>query len=72
VDNGWRAGWWLIESRPDFDPIRGDRRFQAILEFIRADMARQLANVRAMEASGEIPPMQPPSELEAGPSEAHR
>lgn len=37
VDNGWRAGWWLIESRPDFDPIRGDRRFQAILEFIRAD-----------------------------------
>jgi len=59
VDNGWRAGWWLIESRPDFDPIQDDRRFQAIIEQLRADTARQLAHVRAMEASGEIAPMQP-------------
>jgi len=59
VDNGWRAQWEADIESPRFDLIRDDPRFEAIAEFIRADMARQLAHVRAMEASGEIPPMQP-------------
>jgi len=63
VNNGWRAQWEIRIEDPRFDPIREDPRFVTIGEFIRADKARQLTNVRVMEASGEIPPMQPLPEL---------
>lgn len=56
VDNGWRTLWrWDTELNPNFESLWDDPEFQAIIEFLRADMARQYKEVQAMEASGEIP-----------------
>jgi hypothetical protein len=56
VDNGWRLLWrWDTELSPNFESLREEPEFLAIIEFLDADMARQLEDVRAMEAAGEIP-----------------
>jgi len=56
VDEGWRLFWrWDTELNPNFDSLRDDPEFQAIIEFLRADMTRQYKEVQAMEAAGEIP-----------------
>ena len=56
VDDGWRTFWhWDTELNPNFESLRDDPEFQAIVEFLRADMARQYVDVQAMEATGEIP-----------------
>jgi len=56
VDKGWRHLWrWNSELNPNFESLRDDPEFQAIVDFLRADMARQLGSIRAMEAAGEIP-----------------
>ena len=56
VDNGWRVSWrWDTELNPNFESLREEPEFQAIVEFLRADMARQLVDLRVMEAAGEIP-----------------
>jgi len=61
VDSGWRLFWrWSTELNPNFESLRNDPEFRNIVEFLRADMARQLEELRAMEASGEIP-MPPPA-----------
>ncbi len=61
VDNGWRVLWRLnTELNPNFESLKNDPEFQAIIDFLRKDMARQLEELRAMEASGEIP--MPPGE----------
>lgn len=57
VDQGWRVSWrWDTELNPNFESLRDEPEFQAIVEFLRADMARQYQEVQAMEAAGEIPP----------------
>ncbi|NOR19013.1 MAG: hypothetical protein GQ538_02865 [Xanthomonadales bacterium] len=56
VDRGWRFHWrWNSELNPNFESLREDPEFQAIIGFLRTDMARQLANLRTLEAAGEIP-----------------
>ena len=56
VDNGWRTLWrWETEFNPNFESLRDEPEFLAIIEFLSTDMARQLKDVRAMEAAGEIP-----------------
>jgi TolB-like protein/Tfp pilus assembly protein PilF len=56
VDSGWRLFWrWDTELNPNFDSLRKEPEFQAIVEILRTDTARQLESVRAMEAAGEIP-----------------
>jgi TolB-like protein/Tfp pilus assembly protein PilF len=56
IDNGWRMLWrWETEFNPNFESLRDEPEFLAMIEFLSADMARQLEDVRAMEATGEIP-----------------
>jgi len=55
VDSGWRAFWWYwLEHDPKLDSIRDEPEFRAIVTEIKADMAAQLALVRATESSGEL------------------
>jgi tetratricopeptide (TPR) repeat protein len=57
VDEGWRYNWWYYRDHdPSLESIRNEPEFQAVLAEVKADMAEQLAHVRAMEASGEISP----------------
>jgi len=61
VDEGWRLFWrWDTELNPNFESLRDEPEFHAIVEFLRADMTRQFKEVQAMEAVGEIP--MPPGE----------
>jgi TolB-like protein/Tfp pilus assembly protein PilF len=56
VDEGWRLFWrWETALNPNFESLREEPEFQEIVEFLRADMARQYEKVQAMEAAGEIP-----------------
>lgn len=56
VEKGWRLHWrWGTELNPNFDSIRQDPQFQEIINFLRADIAAQLPELRAMETSGEFP-----------------
>jgi TolB-like protein/Tfp pilus assembly protein PilF len=55
IDAGWRFQWWFFMNEDAaLDSVRDDPRFQAVKNDIAADMALQLANVRKLEASGEI------------------
>jgi TolB-like protein len=61
VDAGWRVYWWYyLEHDPNLESIRDRPEFQAILEEIRADMATQLARVRDLQASGDLPEIPDP------------
>ena len=54
IDSGWRSLWWYyLEHDKNMDSIRNEPEYQAMLADVKAAMAEQLANVRAMEASGE-------------------
>jgi len=56
VDRGWRFLWrWDSELNPNFESLREDPEFQAIVEFLRTDVARQLESLRALESAGKIP-----------------
>jgi TolB-like protein/Tfp pilus assembly protein PilF len=58
IDQGWRESWWFyLEHDPNLDSLREEPEFQAMLEEVRADMRKQLAHVRAMEAAGELEPI---------------
>jgi len=55
VDRGWRAFWWYwLEHDPKLHSLRDEPEFQAIVREIKADMAAQLARVRALETGGGI------------------
>ena len=55
LDEVWHPYWWYyLEQDPSLDSIRNEPEFQAMLADVKAKMAEQLANVRAMEASGEL------------------
>lgn len=55
IDTGYRNRWELESSA--LDSIREEPEFKAIMEYVEADWARQLANVRQMEANGELAPL---------------
>jgi hypothetical protein len=56
VDQGWRYFWrWETELNPNFAALQDNPEFQAIVEFLTTDMARQFKELQALEASGEIP-----------------
>ena len=56
IDAGWRVMWrWQIGHSPNFDSLRDEPAFREMVEFLEDDMRRQLQEVRAMEARGEIP-----------------
>jgi tetratricopeptide (TPR) repeat protein len=55
IDSGWYFHWWFfMPEDAALDSIRDDPRFQAMQNEMAAGMARQLANVRKLEASGGI------------------
>jgi tetratricopeptide (TPR) repeat protein len=57
VDNGWRIFWrWDTEFNPNLKTLHDDAEFQAIVEFLRTDMARQRESLQVLERAGEIPP----------------
>jgi TolB-like protein/Tfp pilus assembly protein PilF len=42
VQKGWRMGWqWETDLNPNFDSLRGDPRYQAIVDFLRDDAEAQ-------------------------------
>ncbi len=58
IDEGRRSGWWIdLLHSPITASLRNEPQFQEMVEEIRADMAAQLANVRDMRRTGEIPPL---------------
>jgi tetratricopeptide (TPR) repeat protein len=63
VSSGWRGEpngllRFTLYFDVTLDAIRDERRFQAILATIEADMAQQLENVREMQRRGELPTLE--------------
>ncbi len=55
IDEGWRAWWWAQGlASPHNASIADDPRFIEMMNEVQADLARQLVNVRRMEAEGEL------------------
>lgn len=58
VDSGMRVQWMgQVELSPHMERLREVPQFSAIRDVVRADLARQLALVREMEARGELAPV---------------
>jgi DNA-binding winged helix-turn-helix (wHTH) protein len=54
--SGGRTDWWYtIERDPVWNPVRSDRRFQAIATDARAHAAAQRAQLEEMRRKGEVP-----------------
>ncbi|MBT7952665.1 MAG: hypothetical protein HN764_13635 [Gammaproteobacteria bacterium] len=55
IDEGWRVGWWyFMVIDPSLNTIRNEPEFQSMLAEIKADMAKQLAQVKEMEKEGDV------------------
>jgi tetratricopeptide (TPR) repeat protein len=55
IDAGWTFQWWFhLKQDPAFDSLRDNARFRSLVNEMDAEMARQLEEVRRLEASGEI------------------
>jgi TolB-like protein/Tfp pilus assembly protein PilF len=60
IEGGWRYYWrMMLKSDPVFATLRDEPGYAEIVAAVQADIAAQLANVRAMEARGELPPLPP-------------
>ena len=58
VEAGLRSPWVIqVEDSPHMDKLRETAEFRRIQEVVRADLARQRAVVRDMEARGELAPI---------------
>jgi tetratricopeptide (TPR) repeat protein len=55
VDAGWRWEWWQVETDPTLESIRAEPAFVAMIDEVKADVARQLERVRELERNGTIP-----------------
>ncbi len=63
VNKGMRLFWyWNTELNPNFTPLKDDPEFQAIVDFLRRDMAKQFELFQSMQVAGEIP-SQPESDI---------
>ncbi len=55
IDQGWRTYWWYyLEHDLSLESLHDEPEYQAMVEEIKADMAAQLARVRAVQARGEL------------------
>ena len=55
IDDGWRAAWrYYLEHEPILESIRNEPEFQAMVYEIKADMAEQLARLKATEIEGDV------------------
>ena len=55
VDKGWRLHWrWSTELNPNFVSLHNVPEFQAMVDFLQADIAAQLPQLRAKESSVEF------------------
>jgi len=58
IDQGWRASWWYhLKHDPNFDAIRDEPDFQAMVQEIEADMSKQLAQTHEPDANSEFAPI---------------
>ena len=58
MDAGLRHTWKKeLLHDPLYERLRGEPEFDAIIANLEADMAAQLANVREMQAKGELAPI---------------
>jgi len=58
IDQGWRASWWYhLKHDPNFDAIRDEPDFQAMVREIEADMIEQLAQIHEWAANSEFAPI---------------
>lgn len=53
VNKHWRGLVWFLENSLALESLRGEPEFQRLVGIVKADLAAQLANVHAMEQSGE-------------------
>lgn len=54
IDADWRWEWWLLEKEPIYETLWDEPEFKVMMDEIRADMATQLEQVRAMRRNGEL------------------
>ena len=54
IDANWRWEWWLLEKDRAYESLWDEPEFKAMMDEIRADMARQRSELHAMIDSGEI------------------
>ncbi len=55
IDQGWRASWWYhLKHDPNFDSIRNEPEFQAMVQETEADMTTQLARTYEPDANSEF------------------
>ena len=60
TEGGWRYYWrMMLKTDPVFATLRDEPGYAEIVAAVEADVAAQLANVRAMEARGELAPLPP-------------
>jgi tetratricopeptide (TPR) repeat protein len=58
IDEGWRILWWYyLKHDPNLESLHDEPEYQAMVDEIEADMAKQLARVREMEKNGELEPI---------------
>lgn len=59
IDPQLKIEFWrdFVAAHPAFQSLLADPGFKALNEAFESEMARQLARVRALEASGELPPL---------------
>jgi TolB-like protein/Flp pilus assembly protein TadD len=56
ADAGWRySTWYFFDDHPVLKALQNEPEFQRIRTKVAEDMAKQLENVRRMEANGELP-----------------
>ncbi|MBW2386655.1 MAG: tetratricopeptide repeat protein [Deltaproteobacteria bacterium] len=54
IDSSWRDTWWLLEREPIYAPLWDHPEFQTLMAELRADMARQLVELRELERREEF------------------
>ena len=56
ADAGWRYDWRSsLKNDVSLESIRGEPRFQAIIDELETEMAIQLSRVNELKANGELP-----------------
>lgn len=58
INDGWRLlTWFYLEIDPNVDSLRELPRFTTLYADLKADLAEQAKNIRALKESGEIAPL---------------